>query len=52
LKNNKAAGPDNIPAEVIKADIGCILRQIFLNRIKKKVNNKLRPNQAGWSNSK
>ena len=101
LKNNKAAGPDNIPAEVIKADIevsakaflplihkiwnsetcpedwknghitilpkkgdltqcgnhrgimllsvpGRILSQILLNRIKKKVNDKLRPNQAGF----
>ena len=101
LKNNKAAGPDNIPAEVIKADIdtsakaflplitkiwndelcpedwknghisilakkgdlthcgnyrgimllsvpGRILSKILLNRIKKKVNEKLRPNQAGF----
>ena len=101
LKNNKAAGPDNIPAEVIKADLdtsaeaflplitkiwndelcpedwknghisilakkgdltqcgnyrgimllsvpGRILSKILLNRIKKKVNEKLRPNQDGF----
>ena len=28
LKNNKAAGPDNIPAEVIKADIDTV-RALF-----------------------
>ena len=101
LKNNKAAGPDNIPAEVLKADIdlsaksflplihkiwnneicpedwinghitilpkkgdltqcgnyrgimllsvpGRILSRIILSRIKSKVDEKLRPNQAGF----
>ena len=101
LKNNKASGPDNIPAEVLKADPdlsaryllpliqqiwreekcpedwknghitilpkkgdlsqcgnhrgimltsvpGRILSRIILNRIKSKVDAKLRPNQAGF----
>ena len=105
LKNNKAAGPDNIPAEVIKADAqlaaehflplihkiwheetcpsdwknghitilpkkgdlslcgnhrgimltsvpGRILSRIILNRIKRKVDEKLRPNQAGFRSNR
>ena len=105
LKNNKAAGPDNIPAEVLKADIelsaksflplihkiwnneicpedwknghitilpkkgdltqcgnhrgimllsvpGKILSRIILSRIKTKVDEKLRPNQAGFRSNR
>ena len=105
LKNNKAAGPDNIPAEVLKADTeitaksflplihkiwnneicpedwinghitilpkkcdltqcgnyrgimllsvpGKILSRIILSRIKSKVDEKLRPNQAGFRSNR
>ena len=105
LKNNKAAGPDNIPAEILKADIdlsantllplinkiwreekcpddwknghiailpkkgdlsqcsnyrgimllsvpGRILSRIILNRIKSKIDERLRPNQAGFRSNR
>ncbi len=47
LKNNKAAGPDNIPAEITKADIDTSVRA-FIPLIIKIWNDELFP--VDWKN--
>ena len=47
MKNNKAAGPDNIPAEVIKADLDTSA-EAFLPLITKIWNDELCPED--WKN--
>ncbi|VDP25893.1 unnamed protein product [Schistosoma curassoni] len=48
IKSGKAAGPDNIPAEALKADVAAFFNRVLLNRMKDCVDAQLRDQQAGF----